>query len=125
MYNKPNGKVTLYNLKVKAEHLAKSDGWEPNAYLDTCMKLQFFPAQFSLCQKLVKRAYVALEQDNNADFETYRLLFDAGIQFHMKDPKNGNSEIVKFAFSKMRMTKQKGKHMRIIFASWREMKKFS
>jgi len=124
MYNNSKDGVTLYNLKEKADQLAKSDRWEPYEYLDTCMKLQFFPAQFTLCQKLVKRAYTVLKRDNGADFETYRLLYDAGIEFLMKDPKNGDFEVVEFAFKKMKETKYKRKHMRIIFESWCELKKF-
>ena len=124
-YNKLKDKITWGNLPASAEYLVKNGDGKPKDCLDACMKLQFVPAQFHLCQELVKLACTKLEQEDGADFETYRLLCDAAIKFLLKDPKNNSSKEVEFALRKMWETKSKAKHMRIILETWWEIKKFS
>lgn len=81
------------------------------------MQLQFFPAQWKRCQKLVYKAYKELCKNNNGDFETYRLLCDAGIQFLAKSSTR-DWAVALFAFKKMKETKYRTKHQLIIFRYW-------
>lgn len=108
-------------LEDRVSSLLKNGG-SPKDHLDACMQLQFFPAQWKRCQALMRKAYEELRNNNNGDFETYRLLCDAGIRFfgkcHSRD-----WTIALFAFEKMKQTKSKLKHQRIVFEYWLMLKR--
>jgi len=125
MYQKPQGEIACSYLKDKAEYLVnKKSGCEPTIYLDICFKLQFFPAQFTFCKKLVKKAYLELTRSNNGSFEIYRLLCDGGIRFFLKDPNDCDAKIALFAFKKMQETKERKKHMKTVIMYWHKLRQF-
>ena len=98
------------------------NGGSPRKHLDVVMQLKFFPDQWELCQKLVRKAYEELCRNHNGDFETYRLLCYTGVMFFAKSPTRDRA-IALFAFEKMKETKSKSKHQRVVLEYWLMLKR--